>query len=139
VDPPDETISKIKYDTCRFTTAAADLGGTFCDCYHMYCCPELGSGRVVLRRIPCPCKEYNSTICREWIKGTPVEEQPRFASVPNCQYNKLLGGRNEWNIITLIPVPINDNDDIDAAKEDVLLSLSSIISKDIVEGHYGRK
>ena len=65
VDPPDETISKIKYDTCKFTTAAADLGGTFRDRYHVYCCPQLGSGRVALRRIPCPCKEWNSTIRRD--------------------------------------------------------------------------
>ena len=137
VDPPNETISKLKYDTCKFTTAAADLGGTFRDRYHVYCCPQLGAGRVALRRIPCPCEECNSTIRRDWKVGTPVEEQPRFASVPNCQYNKLFGGRNEWNIITLIPVPSDDNDDIDAAKEEVLVSLSSTISEGIVEGHYG--
>ena len=37
----------------------------------------------------------------------------------------------------MIPVPSADNDKIDAAKEKVLVSLSSTISDGIKEGHYG--
>ena len=37
----------------------------------------------------------------------------------------------------MIPVPNNDNDNIDPAKEEILVSLSSTISKGITVGHYG--
>ena len=138
VDPPDEVVSTLKYDTCQFTTAAAQSGGTSSQRYHVYCCPQLGAGRVAMRRIPCPCKACDSTLRLDWVVGTDPDEQPRFQSVEHCQYRKVLGSRNEWDIVTLKDAPNGSNDDdIDIAKASVLVSLSSNIYDNIEVGQYG--
>ena len=63
VNPLDEEVLNLKNETCKFTPAAAQSGGTSSQRYHVYCCPQIGAGRVAMRRIPCPCKACDSTLC----------------------------------------------------------------------------
>ena len=37
------------------------------DHYHIYCCPELGLGRVALRKIPCKCIACNNQMKKKWL------------------------------------------------------------------------
>ena len=91
VDSPDDVVSQLKYATCKHIAAAAKAGGTSSYCYHVYVCPELGVGRVATMRIPCACVACDNMIRCPWEVGTLAKEQPRFSTVTNCNYCKVLG------------------------------------------------
>ena len=135
---PEDKVSELKYSTIDFEKDARKAGGSSSFRYHVYCCPELGTGRVALRRIPCACVACDNTIRLPWVLSVPNQEQPRFQTVSDCQYRKILGVRNEWDII-LLEVDHNraNMDDVDAAREEVLVSLSSNIAANIEIGGYG--
>ena len=119
----EDTVSELKYCTVDFAKEAKQAGGTSDERHHVYCCPELGTGRVALRRIPCACVPCDSTIRLPWIVGVAAPEQPRFATVDACRYQKILGVRNEWDVVLLEVDHIKANmDNVDAAREDVLVS-----------------
>ena len=134
----EDTVSELKYKTVDFTKEAKQAGGTSNKRYHVYCCPELGTGRVALRRIPCACVPCDTTIRLPWLVGVTAPKQPRFATVEECRYRKILGIRNEWNVVRLEVDHAKANlDDVDIAREDVLVSLSSNIAATIEIGGYG--
>jgi len=134
----EDKVSELKYSTVEFDKEAKLAGGTSSKRYHVYCCPELGVGNVALRRIPCACIACDTAIRLPWLIGTQPEEQPRFKTVEDCQYRKVLGVRNEWDVIRLEVDHSKANlDDVDAAREEVLLSLSSNIAANIEIGGYG--
>ena len=134
----EDEVSELKYSTVDFKPESIVAGGTFKKRYHVYCCPELGAGRVALRRIPCACVACDSTIRLPWVVGIPSSEQPRFGTVADCRYHKILGARNEWDVVKLAVDHSKANlDDVDAARDDVLLSLSSNIAANIEIGGYG--
>ena len=76
VDLPDDVVSQLKYGTCKYTAAAAKASGTSSYHYHVYVCPELGVGRVAMRRIPCACVACDNMIRCPWVVGTIAKEQP---------------------------------------------------------------
>jgi hypothetical protein len=57
----EDKVSKLKYSTVGFSKEAKQSGGTSNKRYHVYCCPELGTGRVAMRRIPCACVACDTT------------------------------------------------------------------------------
>ncbi|OEU12086.1 hypothetical protein FRACYDRAFT_244336 [Fragilariopsis cylindrus CCMP1102] len=134
----EDEVSELKYSTVDFKPESIVAGGTFKKRYHVYCCPELGAGRVALRRIPCACVACDSTIRLPWIVGIPSSEQQRFSTVADCRYHKILGARNEWDVVKLAVDHSKANlDDVDAARDDILVSLSSNIAANIEIGGYG--
>ncbi|OEU19555.1 hypothetical protein FRACYDRAFT_235613 [Fragilariopsis cylindrus CCMP1102] len=65
-------------------------------------------------------------------------KQPRFATVKDCRYRKILGMRNEWDVVRLEVDHVKANiDDVDTAREEILVSLSSNIAATIEIGGYG--
>ena len=52
----DLDLTKLKYETATFSKRSKEAGGSSSFRYHVYCCPELGTGRVAMRRIPCACE-----------------------------------------------------------------------------------
>jgi hypothetical protein len=68
-------VSELKYRTVGFTKEAKQSGGTANRRYHVYCCPELGTGLVAMRSIPYACVACDNTIRLPWIVGVPPEEQ----------------------------------------------------------------
>jgi hypothetical protein len=131
-------VSKLKYCTVDFTKETKLSGGTPNKRYQVYCCPELGTGRVAMRRKPCACVSCDNTIRLPWIVGVPPAEQLRFQRVTDCKYRKILEERNEWDIIVLEVYHNRANmDDVDAARDKNLLSLSSNISAHVEIGRYG--
>jgi hypothetical protein len=134
----EDKVSELKYRTVGFTKEAKQSGGTANRRYHVYCCPELGTGRVAMRRIPCACVACDNTIRLPWVVGVPPEQQLRFQSVTDCKYRKILEERNEWDIIVLEVDHNKANmDDVDAARDEVLVSLSSNIAANVEIGGYG--
>jgi hypothetical protein len=56
----EDKVSELKYCKVGFSKEAKLSGGTANKRYHVYRCPELGTGRVALRRIPCACVAYDN-------------------------------------------------------------------------------
>jgi hypothetical protein len=48
---PEDKVPELKYSTINFDKDARKAGGSSNFRYHVYCCSELGTGRVALRRI----------------------------------------------------------------------------------------
>jgi hypothetical protein len=131
-------VSELKYSTINFDKDARKAGGSSNSRYHVYCCPELGTGRVALRRIPCACVACDNTIRLPWVVRVPPEDQPRFKTVTDCVYRKILGVRNEWDVIRLEVDHTRANmDNVDAAREEVLVSLTSNIAANVIIKGYG--
>ena len=78
------------------------------DHYHIYCCPELGLGRVALRKIPCKCIACNNQIKKKWIHKKPAEEHPRLQCAEEFKSSKVLGDSNMWLIVELEQSDAND-------------------------------
>jgi hypothetical protein len=134
----EDKVSELKYKTIGFDKVAQETGGSSSKRYHVYCCPELGAGRVALRRIPCACVACDTTIRLPWVLAVPNEEQPRFKTVSECQYRSVLGVRNEWDIVELeVDHDKANMDDVDDAREEVLVSLTSNIAANVEIGGYG--
>jgi hypothetical protein len=91
-----------------------------------------------MRRIPCACVACDNTIRLPWVVGVPPGEQLRFQSVADCKYRKILEESNEWDIIVLeVDHDRANMDDVDEARDEVPVSLSSNIAADFKIGGYG--
>ena len=114
------------------------------DHYHVYCCPELGLGRVVPRKIPCKCVACNNQMKKKWIHKKPAGEQPRLQSAKECKYSKILGDQNKWLIVELEQRDANDTNYFPYQKEEANLMKQQIrnhitlkVADDIEEGYIG--
>ena len=110
----------------------------------MYCCPELGLGRIALRKIPCKCLACNNQMKKEWIHKMPPQEQPRLQLAKDCKYSKVLGESNKWLIVELQQREPNDSNYFPYQKEEGNLLKQQIrnhislrVANDIEEGYIG--
>lgn len=136
----DKDLKKLKYSAVGFykqNRQEAEVGGSHNFRYHIYCCSQLGVGRVAMRRIPCACDACNNTIRKDWVDGQPAEEQPRFKIVMDCKYRKILGERNQWTIVTLDQDKDGDDDDAELAKAETLVSLTTTLAEKNEIGNFG--
>lgn len=129
----DEKLNELKYLRIKFPNE--DI--LFSDMYHYYCCPELGTGRVALRRVACYCKNCDTNITKTWIPGTKAEDQPRFQTIDNCYFSSLLGDENKWYIKTMIESPVSVKEDGDQARYDVLCHKAFNLAGYIDNGVFG--
>eukprot|EP00534_Pseudo-nitzschia_fraudulenta_P001320 CAMPEP_0201118978 /NCGR_PEP_ID=MMETSP0850-20130426/3169_1 /ASSEMBLY_ACC=CAM_ASM_000622 /TAXON_ID=183588 /ORGANISM="Pseudo-nitzschia fraudulenta, Strain WWA7" /LENGTH=130 /DNA_ID=CAMNT_0047384501 /DNA_START=336 /DNA_END=725 /DNA_ORIENTATION=+ len=67
----------------------------------MYCCPELGLGKIALRKIPCKCVACNNQMKKKWLHNKTLKEQPRLQLAKDCKYSKGLGDANNWLIVEM--------------------------------------
>jgi len=129
----DEKLNELKYLRIRFPND--DI--LFSDMYHYYCCPELGAGRVALRRVACYCTNCDLNITKKWVHGTPAEDQPRFQQINNCYFSSLLGDENKWYIKTMKESSVSVKEDGDQARFDVLQHKTYTLSFYIKRGTFG--
>jgi hypothetical protein len=105
--------------------------------YHLHADPDLGAGQVALRRIPCACDSCEEMKRKEWIPGVDSRNQPRFAQNQLCKYWPIFEGLNDWKIEKLEPKKDCDEADIVAARQEVLVGITSKIAESISEGGFG--
>ena len=112
--------------------------------YHIYCCPELGLGRVAIRKIPCKCIGCNNQMKKKWLHKIDPEKQPRLQVAEECKYSKVLGDSNEWLIAELEQRAPNDTNYFPYQKEEANLLKLQIrnhitlkVANDIEEGYVG--
>mgnify|MGYP001328175388 CR=1 FL=1 len=134
-----EQISGIK---CK--PAKLPKGEKIRDHYHMYCCPELGLGKIALRKIPCKCVACNNQMKKKWIHNIHDKQQPRLQVAEECKYTNVLGDSNKWLIVELEQRDPNDTNYFPYQKEEGNLLKLQIrnhitlkVANDIEEGYIG--
>jgi hypothetical protein len=71
--------------------------------YNIWADPDLGLGRVAVRRIPCACEACRHQLMKEWTPNVEASEQNRYASSTPCSLWGIFEGLNDWNIVQLLP------------------------------------
>ena len=101
--------------------------------YHIHADPDLGVGKVAVRRIPCGCTTCLQKLRTKWdrLNELSPEQQPRFARNENCKYSDVFGIYNDWTIIHIDKTKDNDNDDLNDVNMEVLDSILMRISSEI--------
>ena len=107
--------------------------------YNIHADPDLGLGKVAVRRIPCGCRTCLEKLRTKWDRSneyTP-EEQPRFARNEDCKYSPVFGIYNDWTILHIDATTNNDYDDLNDVNMDVLDSVLMRISSEIKVNRIG--
>ncbi len=105
--------------------------------YHLHADPDLGASKIALRLIPCGCNSCEELRRKEWIPGVAAEEQPRFLQNQSCKYWPIFEGANDWKIAKLEPSQTCDELNFVAARQEVLLSVTSNMAESISVGGFG--
>ena len=110
---------------------------SFCDMYHYYTCPEMGTGVAALRQVPCNCNACDEKIRLPWDDGVKdAKDQPRFATCDDCFLNSVLEDSNGWHIVELV-LKKGDDEDVDEAHQEVLHHVTSAVAQSVVVGEIG--
>ena len=64
--------------------------------------PDLGVGKIAIRRIPCACDGCLGQLNYVWKEGTIDEEQPRYKTTLKCELKHILECLNEWRVTNLL-------------------------------------
>jgi hypothetical protein len=88
--------------------------------YNIRADPDLGLGRVAVRRIPCACEDCRDQLMQEWEPNVEASKQSRYASSTTCDLWEIFEGLNDWNIVQLMPRDDNDEDEIEIIHRIVL-------------------
>jgi len=108
------------------------------DHYHICACPELGLGKVAVRRIPCACDTCVSQLASPWDKKLDAANQARFATPVGCKYSDVLGNLNEWKIVELLPAKNSyDPNDLGEIFDSALDEWSTAAMEEIEVGNMG--
>jgi hypothetical protein len=88
--------------------------------YNLRADPDLGLGRVAVRRIPCACEACRHQFNQDWDPNVEAAEQKRYASSTTCILWEIFEGLNDWNIVQLLPGNDNDEEEIQTIHQIVL-------------------
>ena len=101
--------------------------------YHIHADPDLGLGKVAVRRIPCGCQSCLEKLRTKWDDSNEIslENQPRFQRNETCKYNKVFGIYNDWTILHIVPTKENDDEDLNDVKMDIIHNILMHISSEI--------
>ena len=90
----DEQLNGSKFEPPKKFTDEGD--GIMLMC-HIHASHEMGLDTIAFRRIPCHCKACRDQMDLEWVDSiVHVQDQPRFADVPDCKFRDFLFTRNKW-------------------------------------------
>ena len=106
-------------------------------CYHLHFDKYLGISKAAVRRIPCSCVFCVQNKSLPWVHNIEANLQPRFQPNKQCLYNKVFGEYNDWIIIDVKPKTIEDDNNMDELRKDVLMGIQDIISNNIKIGQFG--
>jgi hypothetical protein len=88
--------------------------------YNICADPDLGLGRVAVRRILCACEACHKQLMQEWDPNVEAKEQDRYSSCTTCILWEIFEGLNDWNIVQLLPGKDNDDEEIQTIHKMVL-------------------
>jgi hypothetical protein len=105
--------------------------------YNIRSDPDLGLGRVAVRRVPCSCDACMTQLKQPWIPGVDANNQPRYASSVDCSLSPIFEGLNDWKLAILQPTTANSDEDLEHAQTVVLDRIAEDARKEIRIGSYG--
>jgi hypothetical protein len=88
--------------------------------YNIRADPDLGLGRVAVRRIPCACEDCRLQLMQAWEPNVEASHQARYSSSTTCDLWEIFEGLNDWNIVQLVPREDNDEDEMEIIHRIVL-------------------
>ena len=92
----------IKFKNTKYKAVNFPKDKGVMQCYNVRADPDLGLGKIAMRRIPCACTACREQLKSEWIPNIDEEKQPRYATAEDCKYDKVLHGFNDWTIADLL-------------------------------------
>ena len=98
--------------------------------YNLRADPELGVGKIAVRRIPCACDG-----CLERF-NLPIDKRYKGSST-ECKYYPIYLGTNDWKEVLLTPRKDCPDEDLEEAKMIVLDSLTENATIEIKVGNVG--
>ncbi len=99
--------------------------------------PNLGVGKVAIRRIPCPCASCNNQLRKEWKANVPVKEQERYAVNESCENWPIFEGLNNWEVVNVLPGGETNDDEMEVVFSTVLENIAEVMAREIGEGGIG--
>ena len=77
-------FKNLKMKTIQFKKEPGTKNGLMTR-YNFRTDPNLGVGKVAIRRIPCPCASCNEQLRKAWKTNVPAKEQERYAVNESCE------------------------------------------------------
>jgi hypothetical protein len=106
--------------------------------YNLRADPDLGLGRIALRRIPCACSKCTEQTNKPWALNVKPELQPRYSQNKECKMWPIFHGLNDWRIIKVKPATKGDHEeDLHTTQDIVLESLVKAMMGEVKEGNVG--
>jgi hypothetical protein len=110
--------------------------------YNIRADPDLGIGKIALRRIPCACNGCIQQLEELWVPGAKPTEQARYATSKNCHWRSIFyendeKGLNDWVIADLVPKKESSVEEEEEAYMVYLDSLAEEAKREIRAGKTG--
>ena len=131
----------LKMKTIKFKKETGAKNGLMTR-YNFRTDPNLGVGKVAVRRIPCPCASCNDQLGKAWIPLVPAKDQERYKKNENCEYWAIFEGLNDWEIVDVLPGGDGKgegetNNEMENVFNTVLENISDVMAREIGEGGIG--
>jgi hypothetical protein len=107
-------------ETIKFMKVSKGKHNGLGSCYNIHTGPDLGVGFAAIRQIPCTCDECFEQLKRNWMPGTPPNQQPRYEQNKNCELWPVFEGHNDWEVVKIRPGEITGDDKIEVVYAMVL-------------------
>ena len=104
--------------------------------YNFRADPDLGIGKIAIRRIPCAYDGCLDQLHSVWKEGTIHEEQPRYQPNLKCELNNIFECLNELRVTNLITSKNDEVHDDELAKE-ILHGIESRMLENILKRNCG--
>ena len=99
---------------------------------------ELGENTIALRRVPCYCTHCTDTMLAKWDHNiSDPKKQDRYKPTKNCVLWPVLGEFNDWQIMSLGALELNDEEEEEEMRMDVIVSIAEQMASQVTIGGVG--
>jgi hypothetical protein len=110
--------------------------------YNIRADPDLGIGKIAVRRIPCACNGCIEQLEMLWVPGVKPAEQGRYATSKTCHWRSIFfeteeKGLNDWVIADLFPKKESSEEEEEEAYMIYIQSLAEEAKREIGAGKTG--
>lgn len=126
----------LKMKTIQFKKEAGTKNGLMTR-YNFRTDPNLGVGKVAIRRIPCPCTSCSNQLSKAWMPNVPAKEQERYGVNESCENWPIFEGLNNWETVDILPGGDMNDDEMEILFSTVLENIADVMARDIGEGGIG--
>ena len=131
----------VEFANWKFKPVDLPEGIGVMQCYNIRADPDLGLGKIALRRIPCACRGCRDQLAKPWQPNVAQSEQPRYKT-GNCDLAPIFaGGLNDWHITDVRQVTGEDDgeqeDELEEVNSRLLGGIATRMAERVSEGGIG--